>query len=162
METDPATLIIVLIASSTFLVPIFYFEYYKKRAAKKFTAGFKKISGKNSLNLSQYDVWGDRYGIGIDAAAKKLICHNRKNGQAVTVVHDLREVKKCRLVKEDALIKTPDGDRKLPARIDLQLEFISPDKKPVTLEFYKRRDGDDVAGEMLLAEKWAKIINSKM
>jgi hypothetical protein len=161
METDSATLLIVIIASATFLVPILYFEYYKKRAAKKFTATFKKISAKNRLNLSQYDVWGDQYAIGIDTAAKKMIYHSRKNGQAGTGLQDLREVKKCRIVKEDAQIKTQDGDRRIPARIDLQLEFISPDIKPVSLQFYKRREGDDVSGELLLAEKWAKIINSK-
>jgi ribosomal protein L21E len=162
METDPATLLIVIIASSTFLVPIVYFEYYQKRAAKKFAAAFKKISAKNSLNLSQYDVWGDQYAIGIDSAAKKMMYHSRKNGQAGTVLEDLREVKRCRIVNEDTLIKTQDGDRRIPARIDLQLDFLSPGKKPVSLEFFKRREGDDGAGAMLLAEKWAKIISSKM
>ena len=162
METDIVSIVIVVIASATFLVPIGYFEYYKKRAAKKFAASFKKESKNNSLNLTQYDVWSDQYGIGIDAAAKKMIYLNQKNGQAITVVQALPELKRCRIVKEDTRIMMPDGDRRIPARVDLQMEFLSPDKKNVSLEFYKGKIGDSVRDEVILAEKWSKIINSKI
>lgn len=161
MDTDITTMVIVIIASSTFLVPIGYFEFYKKRAANKFAATFKKVSKNNSLNLTQYDVWNDHYGIGIDAAAKKMIYHNQKNGQAVTVVHDLPQIKRCRVVKVDTHIMMPDGDRSIPTRVNLQMEFLSPEKKPVSVEFYKGEIGDYVRDEVLLAEKWTKIINSK-
>jgi hypothetical protein len=162
METDLVTIIIVVLASSTFLVPIVYFEYFRKRAAVKFAAGFKKASHKNSLHLSQYDVWNDRYGIGIDPAAKKMIYLNQANGQAVTLVQDLRELKKCRVEREDSLLAMPDGNRKIPARVNLQLEFTSPGKNQVSVEFYKAKIGDSLRDEVLLAEKWAKIINANI
>jgi hypothetical protein len=162
METDLTSIIIVIIASACFFVPIIYFEYFKKRAARRFTAYFRKISKNNNLTLSQYDVWDDQYGIGIDEVAKKMIYLNKFNGHDVTVLQDLTELNKCRTVKKNNVIKMPDGDRNIPTRIDLQLGFLNPDKKDVTIGFYDGEIGESVRDEVILAEKWSRIINSKV
>jgi hypothetical protein len=160
METDLTSIVIAIIASLTFIGPIVYFEYFKKRATLKFAAYFKKVSRNNSLNLSKYDVWNDQYGIGIDADAKKMIYLHKRNGHDVTELHNLPEVRNCRTIKEDNLIKTPDGDRRFPIRVEMHIEFVNPEKKNVSIEFYKGEITDFVRDEYLLAEKWSKIINS--
>lgn len=162
MEIDLSSIIIGIIALSFFFVPIIYFEYYKKRATKKFAAHFNQVAQKNSLELSQYEVWRDQYGIGIDTAAKTILYHKLKNGKENTVLLDLSELKRCRISKEDDRIKTPDGDRRITTRVDLQIEFLSPEKTGVSVEFYKGENGDSVRDEVILAEKWSKMINSRL
>jgi hypothetical protein len=162
MEIDLSSIIIGIIALSFFFVPIIYFEYYKKRATKKFTAHFNQVAQKNSLDLSEYDVWRDQYGIGIDTGAKTILYHKQKNGQENTVLLELSELKRCRISKEDDRIKTPGGDRRITTRIDLQIEFFSPEKTGVSVEFYNGENGESVRDEVILAEKWSKMINSRL
>lgn len=162
MDIDLISIIIAIVALSFFFVPVLYFEYYKKRATKKFNAYFNEIAQKNSLNLSQFDVWRDQYAIGIDTRAKKILYLKHKKGQDKTLVLDLSELKRCRISKENDRIKTPNGDRRLTTRVDLQYEFLNPKKSEITVEFYKGENGDSVRGEVSLAEKWSKISNSKL
>jgi hypothetical protein len=162
MEIDLSSIIIGIIALSFFFVPVIYFEYYKKRGTKKFTSHFNQVAQKNSLDLAQYDVWRDQYGIGIDIGAKKIMYLNQKNGQDDTVILNLPELKKCRISKEDHRIKTPGGDRRITTRVALQIEFLSPEKKDISVEFYKGENGDSVRDEVNLAAKWSKMINSRL
>lgn len=162
MEIDLSSIIIGIIALAFFFVPVIYFEYYKKRGTKKFTAHFNQVAQNNHLDLAQYDVWRDQYGIGIDSVAKKIMYQKHKNGQENTLILDLSELKRCRISKEDDRIKTPNGDRRITTRVDLQIEFLTPKKTDVTVEFYKGENGDSVRNEVTLAEKWSKIINSKL
>jgi hypothetical protein len=162
MEIDLSSIIIGIIALSFFFVPVIYFEYYKKRGTKKFTAHFNQVAQKNSLDLAQYDVWRDQYGIGIDIGAKKIMYLKQKNGQDDTVILNLPELKRCRISKEDNRIKTPSGDRRITTRVDLHIEFLSPEKTDVSVEFYKGENGDSVRDEVILAEKWSKMINSRL
>lgn len=162
MEIDLSSIIIGIIALSFFFLPVFYFEYYKKRATKKFTVHFNQVAQKNSLDLAQYDVWRDQFGIGIDTEAKKIMYYKQKNGQENTVILDLSEIKKCRISKEDDRIKTPDGDRRITTRVDLHIEFLSPEKTDVSVEFYKGESGDTVSEEVMFSEKWSKLINSRL
>jgi len=162
MEIDLFTIIIGVLALSIFFVPILYFEYYKKRKTKKFTAYFNQLMQNNSIDLFQYDMWRDQYGIGIDTITKKIIYTKQGNGQDNTEILDLSEIKKCRISKEDDKISTPNGDRRLTTQVDLHIEFLSPKKPAVFLEFYKGENQDSAREEVFLAEKWSKIINAKL
>jgi hypothetical protein len=161
MEIDLASIIIAIIAFSFFFVPIVYFEYFKKRATKKFTAHFIRIAQKNNLYLANYDVWHDQYGIGIDTVTK-IILYHKKNGQENTVLLDLSELKRCRISKVDDRIQTPNGEHRIVTRVDLQFEFLSPEIKDISVEFFEGVNGDTVRDEVTLAEKWSKLINSRL
>lgn len=162
MEIDIYSVIISIFALGCFFVPIYYYEYSRKKATKIFTSYFKQIAQKNNIELSQYDVWRDQYGIGIDTDAKKIMYLKKVNGHDNTVLLDLSEFKRCRLSKKDNRINTPEGDRKITTRIDLRIEPLSPNKTDNSVEFYKGEKGDFVSDEVKLAEKWTKIINSKL
>jgi len=162
MDIDLPSIMILAVVLAFFIVPIIYFEYIKKWGTKKFTAHFNQVAQKNSLDLAQYDVWRDQYGIGIDTDAKKIMYLKQKNGQDNTVILNLSELKKCRISKEDDRIKTPNGDRRITTRIDLQIEFLFPKNKDISIEFYKGENGDSVRDEVFLAEKWSKMINSRL
>lgn len=162
MDIDLPSIIIITVVLSFFFVPIIYFEYFKKRATKKIIAYFDQVAKKNNLNLSQFDVWRDHYGIGIDAGAKKIMYLKQMNSQDNIVILDIPEIKKCRISKEDEQIQTPDGDRRITSRVALQIEFLTLKKTGISLEFYKGKNGDTVRDEVSLAEKWSKVINSKL
>tara|TARA_R100001143_G_scaffold63387_1_gene70089 strand:- start:26451 stop:26948 length:498 start_codon:yes stop_codon:yes gene_type:complete len=162
MEIDIPSLIILTVVLSFFFVPIIYFECFKKRATKKITTYFNQVAQNNNLVLSQFEVWRDQYGIGIDTGAKKIMYLNQANGQNNTVILDLSEINKCRISKEDEQIKTPDGVRNITSWVALRIEFLSLKKTGILLEFYKGKNGDSVRDEFKLAEKWSKIINSKL
>lgn len=127
-----------------------------------FTSYFNQVARKNNLELSQFDVWRDRYGIGIDMGGKIVMYLKQKNGQDNTVFLDLSELKRCHLSKKDDRIKTPDGERKITTGLDLRIEPLFPNKTDISVEFYKGENGDTVRDEVVLAEKWSKIINSKL
>lgn len=84
------------------------------------------------------------------------------NSQDNIVILDIPEIKKCRISKEDEQIQTPDGDRRITSRVALQIEFLTLKKTGISLEFYKGKNGDTVRDEVSLAEKWSKVINSKL
>jgi hypothetical protein len=162
MDIDISSIIIGIVALSFFFAPVIYYEYYKKRPTKKFTAHFKKTAEKHHLNLTQFDVWRDHYGIGIDNDRKKIIYFIQKYGQEKLLLLDLAEIKKCRKSKEDYRLKTPDGYKKITTRIELQFEFLTHKKSDASIEFYKGESEQNVRDEVMLAEKWSKIINSKL
>lgn len=160
MDIDISSIIIGIIALSFFFVPVIYFEYFKKRSAKKFTALFKDEAQKNGIDLSQFDVWRDRYGIGINSNANKLFYLNQKSGQNETRTVDLDAIKKCIIAKDDERIKTAKGNLRLTTRVDLLFEHIKSTQPDTTLEIFKGENGDSVRDEVQLAEKWSKRVNS--
>lgn len=162
MDIDLSSIIIIIIALAFFFVPIIYFEYFKKRTTKKFTAYFNEAAQKNRVTLSQFDVWRDSYAIGIDIGANHILYLKQKNGQDETLLIDLPEVKKCRISKEDERIKTPNGEQRITTQIDLLIEFHRPEKSNLTIAFFKGNNGDSLKDEVILADKWSKLINSKL
>jgi hypothetical protein len=162
MEIDLTSIIIGIIALSIFFVPIFYYEVYKKRASKKFDKYFTEVARSHDLTLSQHDTWRDRYAIGFDENAGKVIHLRKKNGQDETVLIDLSGIKKCRISKADDKIKTPKGVIKRTSRIDLSLAYRNASKTDKLLEFYRGESGDELRGEMALAEKWSRMISSRL
>jgi len=162
MEIDLFSLIIIVITLSFFFVPFIYFEYFKNRTTKKFTAYFNELAQKNSLNFSQFDVWRDNYAIGIDSDVKQILYLKQKNGKDEILLIDLSEVKRCRISKKDERIKTPNGEQRITTQIDLKLEFHKSEKPHLSITFYNGKNGDSVRDEVTLADKWSKIINSKL
>jgi hypothetical protein len=162
MDIDLSSIIIGIIALSFFIVPVIYFEYFKKHTTKKFTAYFNEIAQNNGVKLSQFDIWRDSYAIGIDSDAKQILYLKRKNGQDETQFVDLSEVNKCRVSKDDERIKTPNGEQRVTTQIDLQIEFKNPEKPHLTITFYNGKNGDSVRDEVTLADKWSRLINSKL
>lgn len=162
MDTDLTTIFISIIAFSFFFVPIFYYEYVKKKFAKKFASHFNEAAQNSSIILSQFDVWRDRYGIGIDSISNRLFYLKQLNGKDEITVIDLNEIKKCRIIKVGDNIKTHNGNQKVTARIGLLFEHVTSTKPDKILEFFKDENGDSLLDEITIAEKWYNTFNSKL
>jgi hypothetical protein len=134
----------------------------KKRNTKKFTAYFNEVAQKKGANLHNFDVWRDSYAIGIDSVAKQILYLKQNNGQDETHLIDLTEVKKCRISKDEERVKTPNGEQRITTQIDLHIEFHKAEKPHLIIPFYNGKHGDSFRDEVTLAEKWSKIINSKL
>jgi hypothetical protein len=162
MELDLFSLIIIFITLSFFFVPIIYFEFYKKRKSKKFTSYFNEVANKNNVSISHYDVWRDKYAIGIDSEVNQILYLNKKDGKDEIFLIDLSNVTKCRISKDNQVIKSQTGDQRVTTQIDLNLELKDTKNPILTLVFFKGNNGDSVIDEVALSDKWSKLINSKI
>lgn len=161
MDIDLTSIIIGIIALAFFFVPVIYYEYIKKRSTKKITAFFKEEALKRNIQLTQSDVWRDRYGIGVDSNTHKLIYFKKNKDQDEFLVIDLKEIKKCRISKEDKRVKTEKGNLSITTKVALLCEHVRSASMDITLELYKGDKDNSVRDEIALAEKWSKILNSK-
>jgi len=162
MDIDLFSIILGIIALSFFFVPVIYFEYFKKRTTKKLTSHFNDIAKTKNLNLSQVDVWSDKYAIGVDTIANQLMYLKQINGEDETLLIELHDVKSCRISKEVEGTKTQKGSQRGLKKIYLQIDFLSPEKNQEIISFYDEKNGDSVREEITLADKWSKLINSKI
>ncbi|MEX2574950.1 MAG: hypothetical protein WD317_11660 [Balneolaceae bacterium] len=162
MDIDLTSIIISIVALSFFFVPIFYYEVYKKRAAKKLESYFNDLARENKIGLTQYEVWRDSYAIGIDRDSNHVFYLKKNNAQDKTDLVDLSEIKKCRVSRIENKIKTDNGYTKITSRVDLELTHYNPKFSDIKIEFFREEGGNTLRNEVLLAEKWSGVINSRL
>lgn len=162
MDIDLSSVIISILALSSFFVPIYYSEVYKKRTSKTFEAYFMDQARQHNISLAQYDSWRDYYAIGMDENAGNVCYLKKKNGQNHFRMVALSGIKKCRVSKTDSKVKTPNGEQKVTNRVELAFMYENSDKADEILEFYTDEYGDTLRNEVPLAGKWSSMINSKL
>lgn len=154
METDITSVVIGIAALACFFVPIFYLEVYKKRTTKKFEKKFNDLALKSNMALSKHNTWHNSYAIGLDYKKGRILYLNSKNGQDVIHQIDLSEVVKCRIFREN--------DFNLTTNTGIVFAYRNASKPELKLEFYLSENGYTLGDEIILAEKWAGLINPRL
>lgn len=152
MKVDLPSLIIGICALATFAVPIAWYQISEKHITKKLSGELKSFADQHGLTLTNFEVWGDKYAIGLDQKAKKLL-YFQKNPQGDSrQMIDLNEVQKC-----DVSNGTKTGVTK---NIRLLFHYRASGKSLTSLEIYDSENGKSITYEISIANKWANTANS--
>ena len=158
---DASTAIIALVFIAFISIPFVFMSRAQRKKGKQFSTVFELAAKQQNLQIAQKEFWNSKYGIGIDANSRKLLYLKKKGEEVQQTLIDLSEVEKCRVANHSRGVKTHNTAAKVIDRIDLVLTFRTPGAAEKNLEFYSVDESLIIGKEVLLAEKWLKLINTR-
>ncbi len=159
---DLGTAIIALIVILACIIPFIIATRKNRMEKKQFLKTLNVLAEKNGANISQRDVWST-LAIGLDGNSN-LVFFIRKIKDRETVEHvNLSQIQKCRVINLPRTINNVNGEFKMVDIIQLAFSYRDKNQPETVLEFYNyQHDGPTLSGQIHLAEKWCKVINSKV
>jgi hypothetical protein len=151
---DFETMLLGILATAAFLLPILYIQRRQKSQANKEQQAFVAAAQLQGLQLSEFDFWADQYGIGLDKAQGKLFYRNASELDPQEVVLYLEQVRRCTF---DNVHREQNGNRIIDM-IVLRIGLYGPKSPELYLPFYNREGSLMLSGELQLAEKWCRLI----
>lgn len=155
---DFETLLLGVLATAVFLLPILYIQRKQKTDANKAQQAFVDAAQLHGLQLTEFNFWGDQYGIALDAAQGKLYYRNAHPQDPQEVLLYLDKVHRCTF---DNVHRDQNGNR-IVDKIVLRIGLQGPKAPELSLPFYNREGNLMLSGELQLAEKWCKLIRENM
>ena len=157
MESGSIIFIVVIVLVLVVLIGMGNFN--KKKKEKKMLEALLVAAEKNNSRISEFDLWNNSR-IGIDKATRKLFFIRTTETEEVAKVVDLPEILKGKAVNTSKAFSYKGSSQAVVERIELVLTNRDKNKPDVILEFYNSRsDNPILRNEILLAEKWAGIVN---
>jgi hypothetical protein len=144
------------------VVPVYIHHLYKKQKERKFLMHFKNLAEREKLEITQNKMWKDKYLIGLDDKANKIIYLNKIKEKIQEYIIDLHSVDNCRIASQNRNVKTADGTRNVTDRLELVFTYRAPDAPQTVLEFYDSEVFLTSDEEHPLIENWLRIINSRL
>ena len=157
---DPVTAILSFVLFCAFTVPFIY-HIQKNKAKEKLLLKKLKAEGlAQGAQATEIDTWRNQYAIGLDPT-KKIVLFAFMGELDFSCSIPLSDVKKVSISK---IVRESGNDENKRTLIDkVGLEFAhTSGKKNSYLEFYDSELFSDRAGETLLAEKWAELIQKQL
>lgn len=157
---DPVTAILSLVLFSAFTVPFIY-HIQKNKAKEKLLIQKIKTEGQSQgAQATELETWRYQYAIGLDPS-KKILLYTFLGEIEVSCSIPLSDVKKVTISKKSREVGTDEIKKTLTDKVGLEFTHSSG-KKNTYLEFYNSELFSDMAGETLLAEKWAQLIQKHL
>lgn len=160
MKVDLSSVIISIFALATFFVPIAWYHISQKAKVKKLTDMINQFADEKKISLTNREIWGDCYALGIDEKNKQLLYLKLNKDDEVKVSVDLSEIDHCKVVNGTKNIRGAKGSMSLTNNIRLQLHYRKSGKASDFLEIYDGENGKSLTSEISIANKWSKTINS--
>lgn len=155
---DLGSVVIALVLLAFLIVPFIYYSGVQKKKRNIFLKEVIELAEQQKINFSQYEVWGQYYGLGIDNSTNKLFYYKKKGDKELKVLIDLSEVEKCRVNNINRTIK----DTRIIDQLELVFRYRNAKLPEMTLEFYNNEESMSLNDELQLTEKWATIVNSNL
>jgi hypothetical protein len=157
------SIILGLAAMIAFItLPVFLHHMFKKNAELKFLNHFENLAKREKLVISQKEMWKDKYLIGIDDEANKIVYINKSKDKRLEHVIDLSGIENCRVGNLNRSVKTPDGIKNVTDRLELVFTHRNSENPQTVLEFYDSEVFMTPDGELPMIENWFRIINSRL
>lgn len=158
MKIDLPSLIIGICALATFAIPIVWYQISEKMKEKKLHKNLNQYAQQEKLTLTNEEVWGDHYALGIEKRSKKLVyLKHTQNGNQKELIN-LSEVQKCKVSNNTALVHETSGKKSVLSSIKLLFHYRDSRKGTFTLEVYDNNNGRTLTYEISIANKLARII----
>lgn len=160
MKIDIASLIIAAVALAFFFVPIAWYQISQKLKTKKIANDLFQFAKEQNAELTEHEVWDNRYAIGLDQKTKKLLYLKNDQDKEARVFVDLSVIDNCKVVNGTKNIRGAKGNMSITNNIRLQLHYRKPGKAPDMLEIFNGENGKTLTSEISIANKWSKSITS--
>ena len=158
MKVDLPSLIIGILALATFCVPIAWYQISEKMKVKKLNKELTQFAHEEKLTLTNLEVWGSGYAVGIDQKNKKLLYLKHDENCNRKEMIDLCEVKKCKVSNGTKTVQNTSGSRSVMSSIRLLLHYQNPKKGLTSLEIYDGENGKTLTSVLTIANKLARTI----
>ena len=159
---DFATALIGIAVLAAITLPFLLMGRSQGKQDKQLQAALLQAAAQNGLNITQKDFWARKYGIGIDPTAGKLLYLKKKSEAIQTLLIDLTQVEKCRLVNLSRGVKTHQTASKVIEHLELRFTFHQPGSSEQILEFYNVDESLTMGREVLLLEKWNQLVQEQL
>lgn len=154
------TLIIGIVVILLITIPLTLLNIKKNKKKKEFIQKFHDFAKKNNCDISEFDHWGTTL-IGIDKVAGKLFYHKKQPDIMIEKTISLNEIQKCRAINTNRTVKTQNQSNTVTDKLELAFTYYDKNKSDEIIEFYNNSfDGLALTDELLMVEKWEKIINT--
>ena len=157
---DPVTVVLSLVLFCAFSVPFIYHLQKNKAKEKLLRLKIKAEAQSIGARAEEIETWRNQYAIGIDQT-KKVLFYTYMGEVKFSCSFPLSEIEKVNISKKIREIGNEEMKRTLIDTVGLELVNTS-NKKNTYLEFYNSELSSDLAGEILLAEKWMELIQKQL
>jgi len=139
------------------LLPFILMGISRRKREKQLLQTLVDYAKQNGGNITQHETVGD-FIIGMDEKTNTVFFYKKnKNGETTQHLH-LADYKKC------SVVSTTRDFNNSKVIDTVELSFIPIEKsKPIEeLLLFNTKENLQLSGELQLAEKWAKLVNSKI
>lgn len=156
METDITSIIIGVVAMSTFIIPIGIHELTQRNKSRKTRKTLYAAAAIHDLQIDEMEVLRNGIAIGMDTQ-KRCILHINKNSE--NVIH-LKDIQSCRIFK-DSFTEAADDDTKIIYQsMGIHITFNKHHGKELKLPLFAEKDGATFGGDEVSIRKWIGNIHN--
>ncbi len=155
MEMDGGTATVLIVTVALLIAPFLVDLRRRRRNGRALLRILQDAASANGYILHQYEVHAD-IALGLDDRNKRLFVLRRRKDGTVPQEVDLAQVQACQVRKTGRDGKQVQADDRI-ATVELSLSAKAGGNIPVVL--YSEEHGAHMDGELLLAEKWATLVN---
>lgn len=156
-EIDYIGLIVSMVLLAAFIAPIYLNVRKNNKKKQALVNQMNSLALENGLKLQDIDSWRDKYIIGLDPAAKKLIYIFDDHVQEVKII-DLTKVQSVGIHAKDHSVGTGKDSYKVMDLLELQLCFHGGHSVSTTLGFYDGEMHSDLQNEYPVIKKWQQLL----
>lgn len=158
---NSGTIIVGAISIAVCVAPFALMIRGMKRKEKYLLQSIFAIANNDNCKISQHEV-SEEFAIGIDEKANQLFFF-RKTSENESAQHiNLSEIKSCKVIKMGQSFNNKNESDKTIDRLELQFSFLDKNNPDNSLVFYNADESAQPSGEIIIIEKWAKIVNDKL
>lgn len=158
LGTSIVGLVIILIC----IIPFVIMSINNRKKEKTMLQGLFTFAERNNCKISQHELWNNSL-IGIDETANVIFFTKKLKDNEISQQINLTEIQKCRVVNSSKTVNNKDDNFKVVDKLELAFIFNDKNKAEIIIEFYNADyDSLTLSGELLLVEKWCKIIRDRI
>lgn len=150
---DIISITIGIVFLALFTVPFLIVRMSNRKKERELIAYFKQLALENNVAISEFDCWNKQYIIGIDAE-KRTMCYLQSSENK-----EKFEVIVCSEIKLVEGIRTDKSNTNVVVIDKLELVIELKNGRTLPLEFFNASISNGLSGEIVLVEKWKKLLN---
>lgn len=158
MEIEITSIIIGIVALSTFFIPIGLYQFSQKQIIKKARKSFDAAAEKTGLHINQMEIIRNGVAIGIDLQ-QQIVLHVRNGIETLT---DIKNVSGCKLFKHQRKDMMGHDNSSFIQQMGILITFHKSQHKDLKLLFFEGKEGSTFGDEGVIIHRWVKNINSAL
>ncbi len=159
---NTGTIIIGIVIIALCVLPFVWMTWARINREKKLFAELAQFAAGYQGAITQQE-FGRGFVMGVDENALAVyFLKKHKDGPADLKYINIREMQACKVINTSRNVKHADGIFNTTEKLELGFTPLDKNQPMITLEFYNEADKMQLAGELQMAEKWARIINGMM
>lgn len=156
MDIDVTSIVIGILALSTFFVPIVLFQLSEKRKLKNAQREFKQVASQHDFHIDEIEVFRGEITMGIDLQNRSLM--HLKNGKETVV--DLEEVQNCTFYKTQRNEPTENNIQTSMQEMGIAIKLRNGRNGELKLPTFRGKEGNTFGDEPVITQRWISKIKS--